>query len=118
MGNSSLLKEGLQIVDDLNTADLERLTKIVEWGIWSRGGLPTGVPGSGVTAAISDDEALQVDRQVAKLRTTFYRGFMVINELYVRGKGVNELARILGISNRRVMNSRDQGLSIIYGGLK
>lgn len=118
MNKSALQAFAQDCLEDLDTATLEAETKIVEWGKWSRGGIPTGKAGDGITPNISDDEALLIDRQVGKLKEKYFRSYFVIIELYRWGRGLNDLAGTLGISNRKVQTHRDKGLSIIYGGLQ
>ncbi len=114
----AMYKFAQDTLTELGTSELEEITKIREWGIWSRGGYPTGKRGEGIQANITDEEALLIDRQVAALKTLFSRAYFILCELYKWDKGINELARSLDISNRRVMDYRDKGLSFIYGGLQ
>lgn len=111
---NALRMASIDTLDDMKTREIEDAINIVEWGKWSRGGVPCGRPVKGGSPNISDEEALKIDRQVAKLpgKTKF-----VIMEMYIWNYGVNELASTLGISNRSVMAYRDQGLNIIYGAL-
>lgn len=96
------------------TKSLEDQTRIIEWGRCSQGGLPTGKESTGSTPAITEDEFLAIDRQVARLDHITKQ---VIKELYIKERSINKLASILTISNRRVMQFRDQGLNRILGGL-
>lgn len=114
MGRNNLLAVGLDAMEELRTDVLEDAIGIVRWGIWSRGGIPTGKQPQGPTPNITDDEALRIDNQVAKLPG---KPKLIIKEIYIWNKGVNELARGLGLSSRVVMGLRDQGLNIIYGAL-
>lgn len=111
---ASLRDFGLDAMDELKTAELEAALNIVEWGRWSRGGLPTENPSDLGTPDITDEEALRLDRQIAQLpgKVKF-----VVMQIYIRRRGVNELANTLGVSNRRVSGLRDQGLHILYGAL-
>lgn len=100
--------------EDLSTELLEQAINIVEWGKWSRGGLPTGKPGKGSTPSITDDQALRIDAQVTRLPK---KAKYIIKELYIYNIRVDELAKRCGISARRVMSFRDQGLSMVYARL-
>lgn len=105
----------LDALESLETADLEARTKIVDWGKWSRGGIPGTRQRRSPDYDISDDEALLVERQVARLKG---RPRYIIRQIYLGGRGINDLAASLGVSNRQIMKYRDQGLNIIYGGLQ
>lgn len=117
MNAANLKKVGLDVLEDMRTAEIESAINIIEWGRWSRGGMPDNRPAIGGTPDITDDEALRIDRQVAKLGKTVPRSQFVIKQIYIYNRGVNELAKKLGISSRKVMEYRDQGLNIIYGAL-
>ena len=114
MGRNNLLSVGLDAMDELLTGELEDAINIIEWGKWSRGGIPTGVQPDTTTPNISDDDAMLIDAQVAKLPR---KPKMIIVDVYIGGRGINELASNYRKSNRAIMSWRDQGLNIIYGAL-
>lgn len=114
MNTRALQDKAQDSIAMLTTERMEAEINIIEWGRWSRGGIPTGKVATGTTPAISDDEALRIDRQVAQLPAKVKE---IIIQMYVCERGVNELARILKSNNRQVMALRDQGLGILYGAL-
>jgi hypothetical protein len=102
-------------LEELRTQELEEATNIVQWGLWARGGLPGGFSaGDAPTLAITDGEALMIDRVVTKLPdVTQY----VIKSLYIGLVGINELMGKMHVSKQRVMDYRLKGLSTIDGAL-
>jgi hypothetical protein len=104
-------------MEELTTRELEQKTGIVEWGRWSRGGLPTGKPGEGCSAMITDEEALKIDQEMAWLKQKYFKLYYVLVEMYKWEQTIRDLVKTLKISNREIMSHRDKGLSILYGRL-
>lgn len=117
MSKSDLYKFALDSMEDLTTTELEQRTGIVEWGKWSRGGLPDGRVGNGGLPSITDEEALRIDAQMARLKDDFYRAYYILVQIYKWEMTIRDLVRQLHISNREIMSNRDKGLSILYGRL-
>jgi DNA-directed RNA polymerase specialized sigma24 family protein len=113
-----------RILDDYDSIDLtealpreekERRLKIWEWGKWRRGGMPDGSARSGPTPNITDEQGINVDRQVAKLPGNVK---IVIIMHYGHCYGINELAEKMSVSNRVIMELRNEGINIIWGAMK
>jgi DNA-directed RNA polymerase specialized sigma24 family protein len=105
----------VDVLEELRAKELEEATNIVQWGLWARGGLPEcSSLERGTTPAITDDDALAIERVVAKLPVMTRT---VIKRLYIGRYTLHEIAMKLMVSKRRVAEYRDQGLNIIHGAI-
>lgn len=86
---------------------------LIEWGIWSREGRPSllgnspllklmAKPSAGRLPKINDDLALEVDGVVSRLKRRDDRLYGVIELTFIRGLGVKEIARRMGVSDRLI----------------
>lgn len=111
---NALAQSDINAMIDIQIKELEDATKIVEWGIWSRGGLPTGGKNVASIANISDDEVLEIEDALRRLRDAMPRAVLVVKKLYIGWKSKSQLAQELRIPRDRVTDYQKQALNALY----
>lgn len=112
-----LMNQGITSLEDVRRTELEDATGIIEWGLWSRGGLPSGKPNKGRTPNITDDEALGIDAAIGSIIVAMPRAGHTLKRIYIGGANQSELSFEFKISRDKVSDYQMQGLNALYGKL-
>ena len=89
---------------------------LTQWGIWSyQDGLARMElrKGKGVTAEITDDQALLIDRALAAMQYHLPMEFDVIRDKYMKGKSLIEIAEDRRCSRQKIAQHHKLGVAVI-----